>query len=210
MTSGILVLAQLLRSAGLGPIAPVDTAERAAVATVAAPRPLVYPDHIDWNALRGVGQAPDTGRVRQRKKSVEYTGFYHARLSLHRWLSFAMIPLFAGSYITGDQILKHSTAAPKWARDLHRPLATGSAVVFSLNTVTGLWNLWDSRKDPAGRTKRVIHSLMFLAADVGFFYAGTRLADDAESSEAKRREHRNVALASMGVSVTSWAMMILF
>ena len=159
---------------------------------------------VDWRGLE------DTARTRKRIKAVEYSGFYHARLTLHRWLSFAMLPLFAGSYITGDQILKHSSQAPDWALKWHRPLATGTAVVFTANTVTGLWNLWDSRKDPAGRVKRYVHTLMFLAADAGFLYAGTVLAKDARNSEQKRREHRTVALASMGLSVTSWGLMLFF
>jgi len=121
-----------------------------------------------------------------------------------------MIPVFIGSYITGDQILKHSSDAPDWALNWHAPLATATAVLFGVNTITGAWNLWDSRKDPAGRTKRWIHSLMFLAADAGFAYTGMVLAHDARESESKRKLHRNVALVSMGISVSSWGLMLFF
>lgn len=173
----------------------------------AEPPPMIARPGVDWAAL---GAADDTARTRRRRGAIEYSDAYHTRLVIHRWLSFAMIPFFIGSYVTGDQILRKSTDAPDWARRLHAPFATGTAVLFTANTVTGLWNLWESRKDPEGRTKRIIHGLLFIAADAGFAWTGTQLADQAEESDAMRRKHRNVALASMGVSVVSWSMMLLF
>jgi hypothetical protein len=120
-----------------------------------------------------------------------------------------MLPLFAGSFLTGVQIIRKADGAPKWAKDWHAPFATATATVFTLNTITGLWNLWDSRKDPAGRTKRIVHGLLFMAANAGFTYAGTTLANQAEQDGSKRNLHRTVALSSMGVSVASWALMLL-
>lgn len=189
-----------------------STAVLLAPAPPADPIPTVVGPAVDWPGLQeGLPRVvQDTGRTRRRAVAVEYSSFYHTRLTLHRWLSFAMLPLFVGSYVTGDQVLKHSSEAPDWALRWHGPLATATAVVFTANTITGAWNLWDSRKDPAGRLKRFAHSLLFIAADAGFVYAGTTLAHDARRSEAKRREHRNVALVSMGVSVTSWSMMLFF
>lgn len=159
----------------------------------------------EWSGL-----AMDTARIRRKITAIEYGGLYHARLKLHRWLGFAILPLFVGSYVTGDQVLKHSNNAPDWAIKWHRPLATATATVFTVNTITGLWNLWDSRRDPASRTKRYVHSLLLLAADAGFTYSGIVLAKEAKNSESKRRQHRNIALISMGVSVTGGGMMLLF
>ena len=48
---------------------------------------------------------------------------------------------------------------------------------------------------------------MMLAAEGGFTYAGTELANEAETSLTKRREHRTVALTSMGVTLASSLMM---
>lgn len=143
-------------------------------------------------------------------RAIEYSGFYNVRLKIHRYASFAMIPIFIGTYVTGDQVLKHGSDAPDWALNWHRPLATATAVLFGVNTITGAGNLGDSRKDPAGRTKRWIHSLMFLAADAGFAYTGIVLAQDARESDSKRTLHRNVALVSMGISVSSWGLMLFF
>jgi hypothetical protein len=144
-----------------------------------------------------------------RAKAVTYSEGYGKRLTLHRRLSYAMLPLFAASFFSGDQILKKGSDAPSWARNLHRPAATGSAVLFTANTLTGAINSWQSRRDPIGRKRRIAHGLLFTAASAGFVYAGTKLADDAEESQDKRLQHRNVALGSMGVSTVSWLIMLL-
>jgi hypothetical protein len=189
-----------LAQPGLPVPVPPDTV------AIIAPAPLISASWIDWEVLRGAVQ--DTARPRQRARAVEYSGFYHTRLKLHRILSYSMIPLFVGSYVTGDQILKNRNNPPKWATSLHKPFAIATGSVFAVNTVTGLWNLWDSRKNPEGQTKRTVHSLLFIAATAGFTYAGTSLASDAVNRADRNRFHRQVAVASMGVSVVSWGMMV--
>ncbi|HEY0930404.1 MAG TPA: hypothetical protein VGE27_10845 [Gemmatimonas sp.] len=162
-------------------------------------------------ALRRLSAFVDTtpqDTVRRRPRAVQYSDGYGTRLMIHRTLSWAMLPLFAASYFSGDQILKEGSDAPKWARNLHRPAATSTAVLFGANTVTGVWNLWEGRHDPNGRKRRFLHAALFMAASGGFTYAGTKLADDAEQSDAKRRQHRNVNLVSMGVSTASWLIML--
>ena len=215
MQAALIAIAHFLPALAAEPL-PVPERRAASVPAIEAVYsgmvPAIGPQRGDWRLLAGrSGGAPvDTARTRKRITAIEYGGFYHARLTLHRWLSFAMLPLFVGSYVTGDQVLKHSSNAPDWAIKWHRPLATGTAVVFTANTITGLWNLWDSRKDPAGRTKRYVHSLLFIAADAGFAYSGIVLAKEAKNSESKRRQHRNIALISMGISITGGGMMLLF
>lgn len=148
--------------------------------------------------------------IRQpRAKAIVYSDGYLTRVTWHRRLSYAMLPLFAASYFSGDQILKKGSAAPDWARTVHGPSATGSAVLFSANTFTGAWNLWEGRRDANGRFKRIAHGVAFTVASAGFVYAGTQLAQDAQESRSKRLQHRNVALASMGVSTASWLFMLL-
>ena len=152
--------------------------------------------------------APDTV-PRTRRKAFAYSDGYNWRLTWHRRLSWGMLPLFATSYISGDQLFKKGSAAPNWARTIHGPSATGSAVLFGANTLTGALNLWEGRKNPSGRTRRILHSVLFSGASAGFVYAGTRLADDAEQSQDKRTQHRNVAIGSMGVSTLSWLLMLI-
>ena len=146
----------------------------------------------------------DTPVTRRLTPAIEYSPGYHTRLKIHRISSFAMIPFFAGSYITGQKLANGD--APDWARSLHGPFAAGTGILFASNTITGVWTLWASRKDPAGRTKRWVHSLMFLAADAGFTYS----AISAPHRNGDPNTHRSVALASMGLSVTSWGLMLFF
>ena len=181
-----------------GPLAvplPLDSLRQPHAATVAQPV--------------GLTMASADTVPRARRKAVVYSDAYATRLRIHKILSWGMIPLFAASYFSGDQLLEKGTDAPSWARNLHGPAATGSAILFGANTVTGGWNLWEGRKDPNGRTRRIIHSVLFTAASGGFAYAGTKLADDAEENLNARRKHRNVALGSMGVSTVSWLLMLI-
>jgi hypothetical protein len=161
----------------------------------------------------GIGDPAPADTVRKpRRKAYEYSDLYHTRLTIHKWLSWTMLPLFAASYVTGDELLKANAAGrtPKdWARTWHGPAASGSAVLFSANTITGAWNLWEGRGDPNGRKRRIVHSVLFMAASAGFVYAGTQLADEAQQSQDKRLQHRNVAIASMGVSTFSWLIMLI-
>ena len=76
--------------------------------------------------------------------------------------------------------------------------------------MTGLWNLWDSREAPQGRTRRAVHMLFMLAADAGFTYAGARLSDQAETSDDKRHLHRIWAYGSMATALTGVGLMTLW
>jgi len=146
---------------------------------------------------------------RKRAVAVEYSDAYNTRLKIHQVLSWTMLPLFALQYASGNQILQYGYAAPSWARTIHGPTATALAVVFGANTITGAWNLWDSRKDPSGRARRYIHSALMFIADAGFVYTGV-LSSQAETSYDARQQHKNVAMFSMGVATASWLMMLLW
>jgi len=151
--------------------------------------------------------AADT--VRRRTKAFVYSDGYATRTTIHKWLSWGMLPLFAASYASGNQLINKGSDAPDWARTMHGPAATATAVLFGANAVTGSWNLWEGRKDPNGRTRRFLHSALFMAASGGFAYTGTKLANDAEQSFERRRTHRNMAVASMGVATSSWLIMLI-
>jgi hypothetical protein len=159
-----------------------------------------------WEPAGLSGAVADTGR-RRRFQTIEYSDTYHTRVAIHRALSFAMIPLFVGSAYTGFQLRSKGYDAPKWTRDLHGPIAAGTAIVFGMNTLTGVWNLWEGRKDPEDRSRRLVHSVMFLAAAAGFTYV-TTAGDNIYSSGKGNHWHRDIALASMTVSVVSWSLMI--
>lgn len=148
--------------------------------------------------------------VRRRRKSIEVSEWYERRLRIHRYGAYAMIPLFAFQAAAGNELYNKGSGAEGWARNGHRAGATALATVFGVNTVTGLWNLWDSRAVEQGRTRRAIHTLLMLASDAGFAYAGIKLSEDAEESADARRKHRNLAYTSMGVAITGAGMMVLW
>jgi len=147
---------------------------------------------------------------RRRRKSVEVSEWYERRLRIHRYGAYATIPLFVFQAAAGNELYQKGSGADSWAKNGHQIGAASLATVFGVNTVTGLWNLWDSRAVPQGRTRRTIHTLLMLASDAGFAYAGIKLSEDAEESADARRKHRNTAYASMGVAVTGAGMMLLW
>lgn len=150
---------------------------------------------------------PDT-LVKKKRVLVEYSEWYGRRLAVHRVLSWTMLPLFAVSYYTGTRLADDGRAAsPNWVRTLHPYAATGAAVTFGVNTVTGVWNLWDARHDPEGRTRRLLHAALFIAADAGFAWAGS-IGAEARDNGAIRARHRTIAISSMGVSTLGWLIML--
>lgn len=162
---------------------------------------------VDWARVMVVTPSEALDQE-PRARTVRYSDGYYRRLKVHRALSYAMLPLFAGQFITGTKLINDpDTPDDDWRRKLHKPLAIGTGIVFAGNTVTGIWNLIESNKNPEGRTKRWVHGLMMLAADAGFAYTGMVLADKAKSDPTMRNDHRNMALASMTMAVSSWAIM---
>lgn len=180
--------------------APADTSLMAARDSLVGP--------VLASLATGVLAPDDT--VRRRRKAVEVSDWYDRRLRIHRYGSYAMYPLFALQAVAGNQIFPDPLNAPSWAKTSHRIGAAGLATVFTLNTVTGLWNLWDSRSVPQGRTRRTVHALLLLASDAGFTYAGVRLSEQAETSVDKRREHRIWAYGSMATALTGVGVMTLW
>lgn len=152
--------------------------------------------------------AADTPRVRRRVRAVEYSDAYNTRLTIHRIGSYTMLPLFAGEWYLGDQLLNGSNPAG-WVKPAHVFVAGTIGALFTINTVTGAWNLWDSRADPAGRTRRYLHVALMLASDAGFVWTGA-IAGDAKHNVDAGNRHQNVALGSIGLSTAGTVLMWLW
>ena len=144
----------------------------------------------------------DTPRTR-RPRAIEVSDWYSRRLTIHRYVAYATVPVFALQWAAGDRLYKHGSQAPGWAKTAHRAGATSLAAMFTVNTVTGAWYWWDSGSASQGRVLRTLHALTMLGSDAAFTYAGIKLSDEAETSSAKRSQHRTVALSAMGVTVVS-------
>ena len=154
---------------------------------------------------------PTDDTTKRRPHSIEYSDAYYTRLRIHRIASYAELPLFATEYVLGERLITESrTGFPSGGlKTAHTTVALGLGALFTVNTVTGAWNLWDSRHDPAGRTLRLVHSIAMLGADAGFAWAGAT-GPGADASTSAINHHRTIALSSIGVATAGTLMMWLF
>lgn len=167
--------------------------------TTDAPVPLLAP-----------AEAPDD-TVRRRPRAFVYSDAYTTRRTIHKWSSWAILPLFAGEYVVGQRL--YNDGGEGGLRDTHTALAAGIGGLFAVNTVTGAWNLWESRKDPNGRTRRWIHGIAMIVADAGFLAtAGTapESEDGFGATEGNKSLHRTLAISSGSLALGSWLMMLLW
>ena len=180
----------------------------AAAALLAVPSDSVAPAGPRVEAARLAAVADTTPR-RRRPRAVEVSDAYAMRLRIHRYASYTVIPLFVAQTIAGNQLYQSGGSDPSWAKTMHNVGAGGLAAVFTLNTVTGVWNLWESRDVSEGRTVKLVHSALMLASDAGFTYAGVKLGPDATRSGAARQEHRRWAYGSMATALAGYATMFI-
>jgi len=149
----------------------------------------------------------------RRPVPVEYSEGYRTRAKIHKITSFATLPLFVANYFVGQDL--YNNPGDESMKGAHAGLAAATGVLFGVNTVTGAWNLWEGRKDPNHRTKRMTHGMLMMAADVGFL-ATAMLAPESDEDEYSkgpattdgRSTHRAVALTSMGIATISYLIML--
>ena len=179
-----------------------------------APRPAALRARFS-PASQGIDVLPqDT--LRQRRRSVSHSEWYGRRLTIHRYGSYVMVPLFVAQYLLGSKLLdqktdlyegRRTTPVDPNLRDTHRAVAMGVGALFLVNTTTGLWNLLETRKEPEGRAHRNVHALTMLASDAGFAYTGVLGARATDHGLPETRTHRNVALTSFGIATAGAAYM---
>lgn len=199
-----MLIASLLLVGGIA-IAPSpnDTGARAPTdstpSQLVAPRVDLHPANVDTPVVR-------------RPLAIEYSDSYYTRLTIHRIGSYTILPLFAAEYSLGQNLIQ-DVSPPTWMKPTHVLVAGGIGVLFGVNTITGVWNLWDSRKDPEGRTRRIVHSVLMLASDAGFAAAGATAPghnhDFGSYSNHQERVnlHRGIAIGSIAASTIGGVMM---
>ena len=147
----------------------------------------------------------DDTTPRPRRRAVELSDAYATRLTIHRVASYTMPPLFVAEYVLGQKMINaredlangiDNPVNPN-TRTAHQIVAGGVAALFAINTVTGVWNLYETRHQEDGRTLRWVHSILMLASDAGFAATGLVASNARHGSVDDARLHRNVALASM-------------
>lgn len=149
----------------------------------------------------------------RRAVAFEYSEGYKTRAKIHKIASFATLPLFVTNYFVGQDL--YNNPGDESMEGLHSGLAATTAVLFGVNTVTGAWNLWEGRKDPNHRGRRMTHGILMMAADVGFL-ATAMLAPESEDDDYsgaynptdQRSTHRTVALTSMGIATVAYLIML--
>ena len=155
----------------------------------------------------------------RRRRSVVYSEAYGTRLAIHRHASYAMLPVFAAQFLLGERLLHQkedlfagtrTVPVDAGLRHTHAAVAIGLTTLFAINTTTGLWNLYESRNDPAGRGLRTAHALTMLAADAGFVAVAVLGSHAVDNAPVDARRHRNVALGSMALSTAGATMMWFF
>ena len=151
----------------------------------------------------------------RRPVAIEYSEGYQTRLKIHKYASFATLPLFVAQFAVGQKL--YNGNGSDGTRTAHGILAGGTAVLFGVNTVTGVWNLSEGRKDPNHRTKRLVHGILMAVADAGFVATGLMTPESEheggdfayESGGNNRSTHRAVALTSMGIATVAYLMMLI-
>jgi hypothetical protein len=180
---------------------------------------LVLPDDV-WVAAVGTAAADDDGgggqEARPRPVAVEYSHGYQVRAKIHKYASFATLPLFAAEIALGQSLypdqpttVRMSNATRTW----HGIIGSSIGFLFAANTFTGVWNLWDGRHDPNGRTLRLVHGLLMMAADVGFLATANAVPNRHTLNgllnyEADKATHRDIAYASIGVATLGYTIML--
>lgn len=148
------------------------------------------------------------------RQSVDLSDGYYTRLDIHRYASYATLPLFAIEALAGQKLLEEGSNAPQWAEKVHKPAAYLVAGIFAVNTITGLLNYSEAKKIKQGKDRRLVHTILMLASTAGFIYSGTQAPTtdevDARIASGTRggwTKHKASAFASMGVATVGYLMM---
>jgi hypothetical protein len=157
----------------------------------------------------GLAPAASRSSGQARPTVVQYSDAYQLRARIHRTASLVSLPLFVAEGLVGESLYRNPTPGKRGA---HLALAAGIGGLFAINTVTGVWNLIEARKDPTDRGRRVLHGVLMLAADAGFL-ATAALAPEGEEGRRigpspRRGAHRAMAFTSIGLATAGYLVML--
>ena len=146
--------------------------------------------------------------------AIDYGHGYEVRAKIHKYASYTTLPLFGAQIIVGQKLrneLDRGEDTHGSLKTAHTALATGIVGLFAVNSVTGVWNLVESRKDPSNSKLRLAHSIMMLGADAGFVATSaiTPGHENVGASGEGHGPHRTIALTSIGVATASYLMMLI-
>ena len=124
----------------------------------------------------------------------------------------ATLPLLATEFYLGESLYNDPNSLTSGKRGLHGAVGAGLIGLFGVNSVTGAWNLLESRAAP-GHTKRLVHGLLMLASEGGFVASALTAPGHSRTAlvnfDANKATHRDVAFVSMGVGTAGYLLMLL-
>ena len=151
----------------------------------------------------------DAGQT-ARPQAIEYSEGYETRAKIHKYASFATLPLIGTEIILGQNLYNDPQSRTSSMRGAHIAVGTAITGLFAVNTVTGVWNLVEGWKDPHHKTLRLVHGITMLGADVGFLAAyGTGPGGrNLVNFDQNKSTHRTVVFTTMGVATFSYLLML--
>lgn len=146
--------------------------------------------------------------------ATTYSDAYEVRLKIHKYASYATLPLFATELALGESIYSNPDSGAK--KGIHGAVGAGIIGLFGVNAVTGVWNLWESRHDENGRKLRIVHSVLMLAASGGFVATwatapsthNVNTPQGLAAFDNNRGLHRDLAISSIGVGTAGYVIML--
>ena len=184
--------------------------------TEAAPvvGPVIAPGFPTFEFVLPTADTVPSGRPMAR----EYSDGYYTRLTIHKYASYATLPLFVTEYILGQKLYNGDSTTSQNLKGAHSAVAFAIGGLFVVNTVTGAWNMWEARKDPEGRTRRYVHGFMMILADAGFVATAAAAPGRQENQDgtpnpdfaSEKNKHRNLAIASFSTALVGYLMMLVW
>jgi len=166
------------------------------------------------NALTQQPPNPPPTQQPLHAAALQHSEAYETRAKIHKYASYATLPLFAGELALGQSLFNSSTTGGG-NKGLHSAVGAGIIGLFGVNTVTGAWNMFgEGWQEQPGRTLRLVHGLLMMAADAGFV-ATWALAPHGDkfgtssTFDHDKRIHRDTAVASIGVGTAGYLVMLL-
>ena len=148
----------------------------------------------------------------QRPVAIEYSDAPEMRAKIHKYASWATLPLMATEFALGEKLYNDTNSETDSLRGLHGAVGAGLITLFGVNSVTGVWNLLESNQAP-GHTKRLVHGLMMLAAEGGFVAAAATAPGHSRNPlvaiNTNKATHRDIAFVSIGVGTAGYLLMLL-
>ena len=182
-----------------------DIIEIDAPLVVASATPLA-----DGIAAEGAKLAADLQDA--RPVAIEYSEAHETRAKIHKYSAWATLPLMATEFALGESLYNDPNVLTSSQKGVHG--AVGAALIgfFGVQSVTGVWNLVESKQAP-GHTKRLVHGLLMLAAEGGFVASALTAPSTSRSAlpnyDASKATHRDIAIVSIGVGTAGYLLMLL-